>query len=1516
MFGLQSKKLYNFNFLDSKTLIFAAGISYQIYNYETKERKVFFCRDGGGVGSIAIDPERRFFAVAEKGEQPNIYIYEFPSLRLYRVMRGGTERSYSNITFSEDGTLLASVGSHPDYNICIWDWKNEVLVLKSKAFSQEVFRVAFSKYTNQILSTSGLAHLRFWKIAGTFTGLKLKGETGKFGQVELSDITGFTVFPDNKVLCGAENGALLLWEGNLIKVVIHRTQESKCHNGTIYVVERHGDQIITAGADGYIRRWNFELIDNLEADDYMKNYIEPEEEVQLFSNFDAPTSEPRRPCEILDIKFYIDFWMVHDGHGNIFKYFPEEKRQENTFKTNSGKLNGLAISHSENACATIGEDGAVRLWDYVKKKEFYYKKFEDAGTCIDWLILTMKHTDRYIATGYASGIMRILYLSAEGVKLIQVYKVHNNPVKKLSFSPSGEHLVVLSEKSELFFFKVTQKSAKLEVIPYCYYPYKRKIGDFCWSNNSEYILTNTNEGVVSEIEVPHFEDIDTTETFLIESLQEKTYTIKMMLSQKPKKDLTNKFDMLFNDKIEEIEVEWDPAPISSVMYLSEDEGTFLCSVEGLFAGKLYICKFGEERPLNAIECSKDRIVLMQMSSDNKYVFLGSEFGEINIRPLEYMDLSMSIRAHDQDDGYITGIALNLDKECVISSSWDGTLNTQKMDYSFLAKVVQLRQDMKAQKELGPVSEVAEEGEEEEDDEEKDPDKEKPEGEDEEWDSSEEEEIDTIVWSEVVFPSLEVGIDDRFFEDEPPLQEAEDIINHNVYSIQEEKLKAEEDKRKELAEVRKSKMRSEIEELRQKLSQVRSDNESYELFFRIEEENFTLDQEYHQMLVSKVEDMKEEATKDMAWDIAKYKLMTKKIKDFYLEELEVDRFSVCGFKRNIIVTTFRVKKPTPYFIEKQRETEEITRNQDLHGNDDENDDDAHDAEEGIGENDGIWSLKDIKGMNKDIYLKEKKNQLKASLTEKNSEEKFTRERMKEEKKKRVQIRKQLADKKPKQENIKDNPEIRKAKDNMGDYKLKCDPNYEVSIDQRMNVVKQRKMIYMVEEFVYNVKMDFNKSLIEMREQRAELFQKIKATKTRIIEINKELEDDESLMVPVYNEPNDEIEHPERVYEVTEEEVKELAKEKEEEQKRAKKGRFGVMESAANNQEAAAKDANGSEVANQHDRSEITYKIRKTITNRVTSLQEEENKIKKIRLESERRILSEKIEDQLNIFDEDLEMLSTSKTQLEFEIKLAEMKVITFYQELIILEAYEEKDNRFLQELAEQKSEHHDLCEKKSKLVLESTKEAETQKQKLMKLKEAEATYNEQIGKEKEANSKLYEAYKEYKQSHEDKPTEDGEDDHLDEHFDEAEDEIHKKYGVDIKEFITSTQSDKKSVILKNRYTAEKELEQCKMNLANITAQDEKLTEKIEMLKKKLSRTRTNIKELQRDKLRDVSELYVSFFLRLDQVKNLNSEEIIEEDNTRSQKNYLPPTLNTSILFTDKELDKLNSNREALISDTSK
>ena len=105
------------------------------------------------------------------------------------------------------------------------------MVLKAKAFSQLVYSVKFSKFEDEILTTGGMGHIKFWKTAQTFTGLKLKGDLGKFGKIELSNVTSYVILEDRNKVSGTDKGTILVWEGNLIKAVIKKDEQENCHKG-------------------------------------------------------------------------------------------------------------------------------------------------------------------------------------------------------------------------------------------------------------------------------------------------------------------------------------------------------------------------------------------------------------------------------------------------------------------------------------------------------------------------------------------------------------------------------------------------------------------------------------------------------------------------------------------------------------------------------------------------------------------------------------------------------------------------------------------------------------------------------------------------------------------------------------------------------------------------------------------------------------------------------------------------------------------------------------------------------------------------------------------------------------------------------------------------------------------------------------------------------------------------------------------------------------------------------------
>lgn len=73
--------------------------------------------------------------------------------------------------------------------------------------------------------------------------------------------------------------------------------------------------------------------------------------------------------------------------------------------------------------------------------------------------------------------------------------------------------------------------------------------------------------------------------------------------------------------------------------------------------------------------------------------------------------------------------------------------------------------------------------------------------------------------------------------------------------------------------------------------------------------------------------------------------------------------------------------------------------------------------------------------------------------------------------------------------------------LGDYKLKSSPTYVVPENQRMNVSKKRKHMFLLEEFIYKTKMKFNNEVISLRDRKKAIIERSEKYNARINEINK-------------------------------------------------------------------------------------------------------------------------------------------------------------------------------------------------------------------------------------------------------------------------------------------------------------------------------------------------------------------------------------------------------------------------------
>ena len=908
MLGNYSYKRYNVHFLTDDIIIYVAGNKYQTYNMTTQEFKTFDGKDSDGVGSIAVHPSRKHFAVAEKGPSPNIYIYEWPSLRLYRILQKGTEMSYAHCEFSSTGDKLCSLGGAPDYTLTVWDWLAERVILKAKAMSTEVFRASFSPFTDDVLFTAGSTHIKFWKMAQTFTGLKLQGEIAKFGQLELSDISGYHELPDGKVVSGTDYGTMILWEGNLVKAHLVLEVESKkpLHDGIIEVILFENEQFITAGTDGAIKWWSLAEIDAAEGDEAAEVAITPTKEVRIGD------------AHIVNMVKGNGFWLVQDGKGCMWKMDCKTDKCEEVFNFHSGRINDMAISDACNFCVSVGQDGNVKFWDYVRRVPIAEKKFDGEGLCVDLMRKSDVNKGRVAAIGYDTGVVRVVSVNDRKVELAVVFKAHDSPIKSVRYSPSQTMLVTCSDKGEIFFFEVNGHGDLALYEPICLVnlPDDSQVNDLKWDNNSQKIIVCCESGYVYELNKPVKGQINNKETYQVDDYPMRVWKMKMMEFQKKKnqkkdeEEEERKRRMRLRGELpkeeEEEDEDWDPEAISAVAYMNDDSGQFLVGSQGQYAGWFYLCDFEAEVPLQAFPMpANTTISFISFSNFGDLLIMGLANGDIRISQAGKPDRFVSVKQHDGHFGRISAAKLSYDERFLVSAGHDGLLFVHTID-KFM-----IQQEAK----FNPLEGV------------------------EGVDYMPEAQVEEVYAERTAafheenppnLPEIEQlidGMDKSVLQQELKIpKDAEDITDSSQYSIQQAKLRTEEDHRLKLAEEKKAGVRQKIVELRQAFAELRVKNKGVEDVIQVSDQDFNIDPEFFEMLLDRNAAKIEETKKEVQWNIEFHTVKLNKIKNKFYDVLDFEKFTVKAMRTGAYVTTFRVPKMSEFLQKNIQEFKAILENE--------------------------------------------------------------------------------------------------------------------------------------------------------------------------------------------------------------------------------------------------------------------------------------------------------------------------------------------------------------------------------------------------------------------------------------------------------------------------------------------------------------------------------------------------------------------------------------------------------------
>ena len=1171
VYGSDSGKAGNLDYIDERTVIYTLGNSVVLEDIISNSKRYIMGIDEGGVGCVGVHPSRKLFAVGGKGHKPNICIYSYPELKIVKVMKNEAERGYASLNFNQSGTRLASVAMAPDYLLTIWEWELERVSLHTKAFGQDVFSVRFSHDDEGRLTTSGTGHIRFWKIASTFTGLKLQGQIGKFGKVELSDISSFIELPDGKVVSGTESGALLVWEAGFIKCRLVTKDGVLPHNGDVTYCEldRKENCVITGGVDGYIRFWDLSIIDmaEVDADISLDFEIEPIAQIYLgegkgvrtlvdsgcaFSHSphsiadgttsaDTPiiTPEGGRTFVIMDadgatrlIKCNIDKESTLIKHLNAVEG-DVNKLNTSTLQTfHAGPVNAVDTCPLSHVAITGGDDCRVHIWDYINRTLVCGRKFDSPVSTVKWIPQHLDASGKLVIAGFNNGLMRVMSLGsdstgASSLGLSVVLKPHNARITALAFTDNGRYLATAAEDGFVWVFDSKNLTkGKLDPLRY-FVPKPGAIGSdkvfaaYCthvqWTEDANSLLCTCSDGVLRIANVKELLngglEFDHLETYRSEvPLEEKKLetTIAIPVSAAPASP--SKKASTEEDGGEGVEVE-------ATEETPETDNT----PEIEYKYETVDVKVSYAMPLRA--GAKEGGIILAGNCDSSLKLLQVDAGAIDAKEL--------ITGLHSEDGktrlkaaQITNINYSWSHKVVATGAADGSVAVR------LTKFIQpfLRFTAHGGRTSGLavsfddhfILSCSEDG------------------------TLNVQYIDSenmLAAGEPLAADLDAGVytnapvkvrkddyiepesmkmvtdstkatclasaDGKSFTTMTPAPTDAPEIDPTSYSIEDEKVKAAEDERMLTADQRKERVRIKIKNLQKEFAAIRSQNDQLPAAARLNEKDLEVDPVIKALLDDQGQAMVTEVHNVCAYESERASRLLEKLQERFMDGLLVEEISLSSFPAQSASTSDRSVTTVKSIRTKAMDKTLATTLESVR--------DALKKEAAAIAKSNATLLakeaaeKDIEAMQGKIAKKLNNKGDGGGEGEDGAEGKFSAQARRDARAKRKQKISAHLLKKPREDedDPRDIKAISDAKETIGDFKLKGASDYQVPPNQRVNAEKKRRQLVMLEESTITLRLQYNERFLALRHLKRKMIDIVKKDMKRVKEINHLIgEDNES------------------------------------------------------------------------------------------------------------------------------------------------------------------------------------------------------------------------------------------------------------------------------------------------------------------------------------------------------------------------------------------------------------------------
>ena len=1240
-----------------------------------------------------------------------------------------------------------------------------------------------------------------------------------------------------------ETGRLLVWEGGLIKTEVQRPGGVPIHAGTIdtVVIDEESQQIITGGDDGFVRTWDLaSLMDADRTDEAPIFEVEPLSEVSL-----AGAEAGRDKARVQAMLKGDGHWLVQDAQGSLYKLGAETKEARPLLGFHAGAVYGVDTCPTSHSAVTCGQDGSVRLWDYVGKALLYSRRFGAAATCVTWAGQSLDKQARTIAAGFADGVLRVFKRAKDDLVLQVAVKPHASRISCLGYAPDAANIATGGDDGCVFFVAVDAATSSYEPVGFMAHPAASPVSCMSWAADSSILYVGYQNGDLYELKPPSLAKVDTSVTFQLKFVGELVDTSTC----RPPKPYVPPPPEPTEEEAEELalaamadpaaaaeaaaailEAEAEAAAIEAAIlppgvlsvHCLQGGGGLLLTLDGQ-AGLLWELD-GALPPVK--HCRGEApLCFVAASRSGRYALTASVDGSVATSEALPEKLGSVWR------GYLHGAAPSI----VARLSFDDAfLLTVGADGMYCSKIAPNQPH-------------------------------------------------DAVLSEATLPLAA--------EEGAP---AADITSDTAYSIEEEKQKAESDAREAAAAEKKLGVRGQIDRLRAEFTALLGENAALGAAEQIVREELAIDPGLKEAIGLETDARVEETKAELEWASEKAELALNKLKQTFLEQVAVHHLELHGFESGTSVSTFRSTRLAEWqqaSIEEvhaliSTEAEQRARlhggAQGANGGGADGDDEAQ-AEEIDADAAAMAELATAEPMDNMKDEKLRRAAVKAAARAARAKEWAV-----------FDARRPDAT----YEAPEDVAAIEVAETRMGNFSLKTDDDYVVPEAQRVNAQKKRRQLVLLDESIHAIKLGFNERVLALRDLKKRMLAHMSDEEARLHELHAELQLPPPVPPPTELRPEEE---PERRRLFNEAELTAYGEQKAAAAaKAAGGGGMGAMSGAA----GGAAPASPTKAAARLDLGATGGAAAGG-----SALARGEEALRRAKLEHERSRLVEKRRRAVTSFNGALEELRGERLKLEADLKTTDLRKLVLVQELRLLKEFEKNDIALATRLEKKHGEKSEIVAKvaecQERLAVKKVEiERLLEKDKLIMAEMTQALgegnkYSEVLLTLFKKKVKRLKAHDGDDDDEEDEDEEDEEEEFDSDEEEEEEEEVCPP-GCDPALY------EKVCELREKRLEQEELYAEFQKSVEGLKKENDALIRKEKVIDKALKDTEADIQAFQTDKQGKLNQLLVVVTLQMRQVQHLETPRAEEGEGGDSEGGplpVLPADTSESLVFASTELARL-------------